>query len=196
MSEFLALLGKLFVTFFKIGTFGFGGGYGMISMIQFDVVDSRKWMTNTEFADILAISQMTPGPISINCATYVGYTTSHSLATNPETSGFMDPTWAGIIGSCFATFALCLPTIIMMIGVILWLFKNKENKYVKHALSSLKPVVVGLIFSAGVLMMNGENFIDWVSVIICAVVFVATYFFSLNPIYLIILCGAFGYIYY
>lgn len=196
MSEFLILLGKLFVTFFKIGAFGFGGGYGMISMIQFDVVDSRKWMSSTEFADILAVSQMTPGPISINCATYVGYTASHSLASTSEISNLLSPTCAGIIGSCFATFALCLPTIIMMVGVVLWLFKNKDNKFVKYALSSLKPVVVGLIFSAGVLMMNGENFIDWISVVICASVFVATYFFKLNPIYLIIFCGAFGYIYY
>lgn len=196
MSEFLLLLSKLFVTFFKIGAFGFGGGYGMISMIQFDVVDNRGWMNSTEFADILAISQMTPGPISINCATYVGYTASHNLAVSPDLGGFMNPTCAGIIGSCFATFALCLPTILMMVGVIMWLFKNRDNKYVKYALSSLKPVVVGLIFSAGVLMMNGENFIDWVSVVICAAVFVATYFWNFNPIYLIIICGAFGYIYY
>ena len=81
---------KLFWSFFKIGLFGFGGGYGMISMIQFDVVDKNGWMTNSEFADILALSQMTPGPISINCATYIGYNQG------------------GIIGAIFTTFALCL----------------------------------------------------------------------------------------
>lgn len=169
---------KLFWSFFKIGLFGFGGGYGMISMIQFDVVDKNEWMTNSEFADILALSQMTPGPISINCATYIGYNQG------------------GIIGAIFTTFALCLPTILLMAIVITWLFKNKENHYVKALLSSLNPIVVGLIFSAGVLMMNKENFVGFESVIVCAIVFVATFFFKVNPIYLIIMSGIFGYFYY
>ncbi|MDD5997679.1 MAG: chromate transporter [Bacteroidales bacterium] len=169
---------KLFWSFFKIGLFGFGGGYGMISMIQFDVVDKNGWMTNSEFADILALSQMTPGPISINCATYIGYNQG------------------GIIGAIFTTFALCLPTILLMAIVITWLFKNKENHYVKALLSSLNPIVVGLIFSAGVLMMNKENFVGFESVIVCAIVFVATFFFKVNPIYLIIMSGIFGYFYY
>jgi chromate transporter len=169
---------KLFWSFFKIGLFGCGGGYGMISMIQFDVVDKNGWMTNSEFADILALSQMTPGPISINCATYIGYNQG------------------GIIGAIFTTFALCLPTILLMAIVITWLFKNKENHYVKALLSSLNPIVVGLIFSAGVLMMNKENFVGFESVIVCAIVFVATFFFKVNPIYLIIMSGIFGYFYY
>lgn len=169
---------KLFWSFFKIGLFGFGGGYGMISMIQFDVVDKNGWMTNSEFADILALSQMTPGPISINCATYIGYKQG------------------GIIGAIFTTFALCLPTVLLMVAVITWLFKNKENHYVKALLSSLNPIVVGLIFSAGVLMMNKENFVGFESVIVCAIVFVATFFFKVNPIYLIIMSGIFGYFYY
>ena len=169
---------KLFWSFFKIGLFGFGGGYGMISMNQFDVVDKNGWMTNSEFADILALSQMTPGPISINCATYIGYNQG------------------GVIGALFTTFALCLPTVLLMAIVITWLFKNKENHYVKALLSSLNPIVVGLIFSAGVLMMNKENFIGFESVIICAVVFIATFFFKVNPIYLIIMSGIFGYFYY
>lgn len=169
---------KLFWSFFKIGLFGFGGGYGMISMIQFDIVDKNGWMTNSEFADILALSQMTPGPISINCATYIGYNQG------------------GIIGAIFTTFALCLPTVLLMVAVITWLFKNKENHYVKALLSSLNPIVVGLIFSAGVLMMNKENFVGFESVIVCAIVFVATFFFKVNPIYLIIMSGIFGYFYY
>lgn len=169
---------KLFWSFFKIGLFGFGGGYGMISMIQFDVVDKNGWMTNSEFADILALSQMTPGPISINCATYIGYNQG------------------GIIGAIFTTFALCLPTILLMAIVITWLFKNKENHYVKALLLSLNPIVVGLIFSAGVLMMNKENFVGFESVIVCTIVFVATFFFKVNPIYLIIMSGIFGYFYY
>lgn len=184
----LILYLKLFWSFFKIGLFGFGGGYGMISMIQFDVVDKHNWMTQSEFADILALSQMTPGPISINCATYIGYNEG------------------GIFGAVFTTFALCLPTILLMAIVIAWLFKNKENRFVKRLLSSLNPIVVGLIFSAGLLMIfnveggsimvNKENFIGFESVIVCAAVFVATFFFKVNPIYLIIMSGIFGYFYY
>ena len=169
---------QLFLSFLKIGLFGFGGGYGMISMIQFDVVDKNGWMTNSEFADILALSQMTPGPISINCATYIGYNQG------------------GVIGAIFTTFALCLPTVLLMVAVITWLFKNEEHHYVKALLASLNPIVVGLIFSAGVLMMNKENFIGFESVIICAIVFIATFFFKVNPIYLIIMSGIFGYFYY
>ena len=157
---------ELFLTFLQIGAFSFGGGYGMISMIQFDVVDKNGWMTNSEFADILALSQMTPGPISINCATYIGYNQG------------------GIIGAIFTTFALCLPTVLLMVAVITWLFKNKENHYVKALLSSLNPIVVGLIFSAGVLMMNKENFVGFESVIVCAIVFVATFFFKVNNIFI------------
>ena len=64
---------QLFLVYLKIGLLGFGGGYAMLSMIQFEVVEKHAWMTMSEFADVVALSQMTPGPISINCATYVGY---------------------------------------------------------------------------------------------------------------------------
>ena len=88
---YLQLLG----VFIKIGVLGFGGGYAMLSLIQHEVVDHYAWMSTTDFADMVAISQMTPGPISINLATYVGYTT------------------AGLGGSLLASFALCLPSLIM-----------------------------------------------------------------------------------
>lgn len=169
---------NLFYAFFKIGLFGFGGGYGMISLIQYEVCDHFTWMTTKEFADILAISQMTPGPISINTATYVGYTTG------------------GVSGAVVSTFALCLPSLLMMWFVLRFLFKNQENNYVKWLFSGLKPAVVGLIFSAAVLMMNEENFIDWLSVIICAASFALLYFWKANPILLILASGAVGIVYY
>ena len=90
---------QLFYTFFKIGLFGFGGGYAMLSMIQGEVVTRYGWLTSQEFTDIVAISQMTPGPIGINSATYVGYTT---IAAHYGTS-------MGVLGSCIATFAVVLP---------------------------------------------------------------------------------------
>lgn len=102
------LLLKLFYTFFKIGLFGFGGGYAMISMIQGEVVTRYGWLSSSDFTDIIAISQMTPGPIGINSATYVGYTAmvnagySHSI---------------GILGSTIATISVVLPSFILMVFI-------------------------------------------------------------------------------
>lgn len=181
--EIMVYLELLYV-FFKIGLLGFGGGYAMISLIQFEVVDSFHWLTLQEFADILAISQMTPGPISINTATYVGYEV------------------AGITGSVVATIALCLPSVMLMVLVMLFLFKNKENHWVQSLLKGLKPVMGGLILAAALLLMNKENFVDagWgannFSVIICAVSFIALYFFKINPMILITLAGICGAIIY
>ena len=87
---------QLFYTFFKIGLFGFGGGYAMLSMIQGEVVTRYGWVSSQEFTDIVAISQMTPGPIGINAATYVGFTSTGS-----------------VVGSVIATFAVVLPSFIL-----------------------------------------------------------------------------------
>ena len=173
---------QLIYVFFKIGLFGFGGGYAMISLIQFEVVDHFEWMTMQEFADILAISQITPGPISINSATYVGFNV------------------AGIMGATVATLALCLPSIILMFFVIRFLFANIENRYVQYVFSGLRPAIAGLIFTAALLLMNVENFPDAgigknnLSIIICAATFIASYFYKVNPVLLIILAGACGFL--
>ena len=183
IKEIMVYLELLYV-FFKIGLMGFGGGYAMISLIQFEVVDSFNWLTLQEFADILAISQMTPGPISINTATYVGYEV------------------AGISGAIVSTCALCLPSVILMIFVILFLFKNKENHWVQSLLKGLKPVMGGLILAAALLLMNKENFVDFgwgennISVIICIITFIALYFFKVNPMILITIAGIAGAIIY
>ena len=102
------LLLKLFYTFFKIGLFGFGGGYAMISMIQGEVVTRYEWLSSSDFTDIIAISQMTPGPIGINSATYVGYTAMVN-------DGYSHA--AGILGSTVATFSVVLPSFILMIFI-------------------------------------------------------------------------------
>ena len=98
---------QLFLSYLKIGFFGFGGGYAMLALIQHEVVVRHSWMTNTEFTDIVAISQMTPGPIAINSATYVGYTVGAQAGDNP---------FFGILGSAIATFAVCLPSLTVMLG--------------------------------------------------------------------------------
>ncbi len=173
---------QLIYVFFKIGLFGFGGGYAMISLIQFEVVDHFAWMTMQEFADILAISQITPGPISINSATYVGFTV------------------AGFPGAVTATVALCLPSLILMYFVIKFLFANTGNRYVQYVFSGLRPAIAGLIFAAALLLMNADNFPDVgigksnFSILICTATFIASYFYKVNPIILIILAGVCGFL--
>lgn len=175
---------QLFWVYLKIGLLGFGGGYAMLSLIQFEVVEKHAWMTVSEFADIVAISQTTPGPISINCATYVGYTVG------------------GVLGSLLSTFSLILPSLIILYFVIRFLLKNKENFIIKTTLAAMKPVIAGLIFAAGMLLMNASNFPDVgkgqsnISIIICALTFVCTFFLKMNPIILIILSGLAGFFIY
>lgn len=171
---------QLFWVYLKIGLLGFGGGYAMLSMIQFEVVEKHAWMTMSEFADVVALSQMTPGPISINCATYVGYQVG------------------GIFGSLLASFSIVLPSLILLYFVLRYLFKHKDNFIIKTTLRDLKPFIAGLIFAAAMLMMNKTTFSDFgigennVSVIICAVTFVAIFFFKVNPMIMIALSGVAG----
>jgi chromate transporter len=175
---------QLLWVFVKIGVLGFGGGYAMLSLIQHEVVDNYAWMTMEEFTDMVAISQMTPGPISINLATYVGYTT------------------AGVGGSLLASFALCLPSIIMVYLILRLIMSKKSSSLMDNTLKGLKPAIAGLIFAAGLAMMNTQNFVDFgrgqynISVIICVLAFVASYFFKANPILLIVISGIIGFFAY
>lgn len=175
---------QLLWVFIKIGVLGFGGGYAMLSLIQHEVVEHYAWMTTTEFADMVAISQMTPGPISINLATYVGYTAG------------------GLGGSLLASFALCLPSIVMVYMIIKLFMNRKNSSLMDNTLKGLKPAIAGLIFAAGLSMMNSQNFVETgrgqnnVSIIICVLAFVASYFFKANPILLIVLSGVVGFLVY
>lgn len=169
---------QLFISFFKIGIFGFGGGYAMISLIQHEI-EQHSWMTPQEFTDIIAISQMTPGPIGINSATYVGYTASGTV-------------W----GSIVATFAVILPSFIIMITLVRFFFKLHGNKYIEYVFLGLRPAMVGLIGAAGLLLINKENFIDTKSVVIFLVAFVLSFKFKIHPILLILLAGVAGWILY
>lgn len=174
MMTFLAL----FWSFLKIGFFGFGGGYAILALIEHEVVDIHGWMTTAKFTDIVAISQATPGPIAINCATYVGYTATDS-----------------ILGSAIATFAVCLPSLILASLAARFIYKFRNNKYVEAAFNGLRPAVVGLILAAGITLMNSDNFTDYISIIIFSVVAIASYF-KVNPIILLLLCGIAGYFIY
>ena len=153
---------QLFISFFKIGLFGFGGGMAIFSLIQMEVV-GHGWLTPEEVVDIMAVSQVTPGPIGINCATYVGYTIG------------------GFWGSVLATSALVLPSFIIMLSICkayFWLSKRFQgNPYFEQTLRMLRFTVIGLIAAAALMLIKPTNFIDTTSWIIFA--FVA--FFTILP---------------
>ena len=175
---------ELFYTFFIIGLFGFGGGYGMLSLIQTETVVNHHWLSSAEFTNIVAVSQMTPGPIGINSATYCGYTAVHN-------AGF--GAGMAVIGvGLTATIALVLPSLIIMI-----LISKMFLKYMTHLLYSQfcrsTPVVVGLLAAATLLLCNTENFSApsinpwqfWISLFLFAATFVGTMWLKINPIRMI-----------
>ncbi len=140
---------ELFITFFQIGLFGFGGGYGMLSLIQTETVVQHQWLTTAEFTNIVAISQMPPGPVGINTATYCGYAAA-------EKAGFGDA--MAVLGSFTATFALVLPSVILMILISKMFMKYMDTPVMQSIFTALRPVVVGLLAAATVLLMNSDNF--------------------------------------
>jgi len=178
---------QLFYSYLKIGFFGFGGGYAMLSLIQNEVVVQHAWLTNTEFADIVAVSQMTPGPIAINSATYVGYAVGTQAGAG---------CWHGIIGSAIATFAVCLPSLTVMLLLTRFFLKLKGNKYIEGAMAGMKPVVIGMIAAAALLLIfpksdDGASFIDGWSWLFFALCFLGS-LRKANPILLIVGSAAAG----
>ena len=183
---------KLFYSFFKIGLFGFGGGYAMISLIQGEVVNRYHWLTRGKFTDIVAISQMTPGPIGINSATYVGYT---SVVNAGYGHG-----WA-VLGSVTATLAVVLPSFVLMLLISKFLMKFKNHPVVEHVFQGLRPAVVGLLAAAALLLLTPENFSTpdspwqfYISIFLFAFAFIGSLVYKMNPIKLICLCGLAGWI--
>src|SRR5690625_5103161 len=167
---------KLVWVFLKIGIFGFGGGYAMLSLIQDEVVTQNHWMTNEEFTDLVAISQTTPGPIGINTATYAGFSAI-------ENAGY--PPIIAILGTVLATFTVCLPAFILIILISYSYTKFKNNFYFKAILNGIRPLSIALIGFAAYSLMTPENFTDYLSPLF----FVGTLFLSvkykLHPVILI-----------
>ena len=192
---------QLFWVFFLIGLFTFGGGYAMLSLIQTQVVVSHSWLTESAFTDIVAISQMTPGPVGINCATYVGYEVMQEAGASHL---------VGILGSMTATLAVVLPSFIIVLTIVRFYTKFKENKLFEGVMSWLRPAVVGLIGAAALILMfkvnwNGgmpdisvvkENFSDWTSWVLFAAAVVASLFFKIGPIPIILAGGLLGLLIY
>ena len=179
---------KLFLIFSKIGIFNFGGGYAMISLIQNEVVTKEHWMTPQEFTDMIAVSQMTPGPIGINAATYAGFTAVQNAGYSYE--------WC-IMGSVLASLSVVWLPFTLMLMISHYLIKNKESYVVKSVFGGLRPAIVGLIAAAALVLMTEENFGNpktdlyqfVVSVVLFAAAFVATRFFKTN-ILIVLAAGA------
>lgn len=179
---------KLFLIFSKIGIFNFGGGYAMISLIQNEVVTKEHWMTPQEFTDMIAVSQMTPGPIGINAATYAGFTAVQNAGYSYE--------WC-IVGSVLASLSVVWLPFTLMLMISHYLIKNKESYVVKSIFGGLRPAIVGLIAAAALVLMTEENFGNpktdlyqfVVSVVLFAAAFIATRFFKTN-ILLVLAAGA------
>ncbi|MBR0110466.1 MAG: chromate transporter [Bacteroidales bacterium] len=197
----IGLLLQIFWCFFVIGLFNFGGGGAMISLIQNQIVEVHGWLTEGAFTDIVAISQTTPGPIGINCATYVGYQVMHD-------AGYSN--LLATIGSASATVAVVLPSFIIFFVLMRAFNRFHDDPRFTTVMSGLKPAVAGLIFAAAVILcfhitMDGavpqisviaENFPDWKSWLLFAGAFIVTFFFKANPIYVILAGGILGLILY
>ena len=181
----------LFITFFEIGLFGFGGGYGMLSLIQHETVEHWHWLSSSEFTDIVAVSQMTPGPIGINSATYCGYT----AVSNAGYSSSM-----AVFGSAVATFALVLPSLILMILISKMFLKYMKTHAVQSVFNGLRPAVVGLLGAATLLLMTPENFSTpsedawqfYISIALFLATFFGTKVVKINPIKMIGCCAIAG----
>ena len=169
---------KLFYVFFKVGLFSFGGGYAILPLMQHEVVDVYKWISFQEFMEIVAVSQITPGPISINLATHVGYRVAQTL------------------GSTIATASVILPSLIIITIIVIFLKKFSKLPVVQRIFKSLRVTIVGLILAAALALFVGENFIDYKSYIIFAMVLIGGLFFKIGSIALIIFSGVAGFIFY
>jgi chromate transporter len=181
---------KLIWSYLKIGLFGFGGGYAMLALIEREIV-GHGWITPQMFTDIVAISQMTPGPIGINSATYIGY-----VAPTHYSPELASPIF-GILGSILCTLVVVIPSFLLVAYTSHFISRHKESALIKGIFSGLRPVVVGLIASAAMLLMNGENFgyetynVVW-SIIICIASFSIVYFTKIHPILVICIAGIAG----
>jgi len=175
---------SLFYTFFMIGLFGFGGGYGMLSLIQHETVEHWHWLSSSQFTDIVAISQMTPGPVGINSATYCGYTACVN-------AGYSMP--MAILGSATATFALVLPSLILMVLISKMFMRYMHTHTVTSIFTGLRPAVVGLLAAATLLLCSKENFSTptekpwqfWISCALFAATAFGTGVLKINPIRMI-----------
>lgn len=181
MKKIKSLL-EMFLTLFKIGLFTFGGGYAMIALLESELVEKKGWLEKDEFLDMVAIAESTPGPIAINCATYVGYKRE------------------GVLGSAVTTLGVCLPSFIIIYVISLFLDKFLTFELVGYAFKGIQACVVYLILSAGIKMLKGMKK-DVMSIIIMVTVLVTLVTLSVlsvnfSTIIFILISGVVGLVVY
>ncbi len=183
---------QLFISYLKIGFFGFGGGYAMLSLIQNEVVVRHGWMTSSEFADIVAVSQITPGPIAINSATYVGYTVGIQSGS----------TLGGILGAVITTTAVCLPALTIMLLLTRFFLRLRNNPIIEGAMRGMRPVVIGMVAATALMLIaphantpDERTFIDGWSYLLFGGVLVGQWR-KVNPILLILFSAVAGMVIY
>ena len=173
------ILIKLFIAFLKIGTFSFGGGYAMLPFIQAEIVEKNNWISINEFLDIIGISQMTPGPIAINSATFVGYKLF------------------GVIGSVMATLGVITTSFILVAIISKMLEKFKESTIIKAALLGMRPILIALIIKA-FLDLAKESYIDLKSLVITTIIgiLLLNKKIKIHPILVIVIAAILGLVFY
>ncbi len=173
------ILAQLFLTFFKIGIFTFGGGYAMLALIQQEIT-SRGWMTAQEFVDVVGIAEMTPGPIAVNAATFVGYRL------------------VGMQGALVATSAVVLPSLISVLAVSKFWDKYQNSRGVQWGFAGIRPVVVGLVGAAAIMVTTAtlhglaHGGLRLTTIIIASGVFYGVAFRKWSPIKALIICALLG----
>ena len=166
-------LWQIFVSFFRIGAFTFGGGYAMIPLIQNEAVEKRKWVTDEDILDIVAIAESTPGPIAINSATFVGYRA------------------AGVLGSACATLGVVLPSFVIILALSFVLSQFQDVQAVQYAFNGIRVGVLALLVKA-LWTMYTKSPKGWAAYVVMGVSFLLTAIFSDIAIYVIIGCAIFG----
>ena len=173
MGKRYSELWKVFITFFKIGAFTFGGGYAMVPLIQKEAVENHKWITDEDILEIIAIAESTPGPIAINSATFVGYRT------------------CGVLGSAAATLGVVLPSFVLIFAISFVLRQFQDMKAVQYAFQGIRAGVLALLCKAlwGMYKKNQKN---WASYIIMAGAFVLTGLLDVSVLPVLVGCAVFG----
>ena len=166
-------LWELFLTFFKIGGFTFGGGYAMIPLIQKETVENKGWITDDDILEIIAIAESTPGPIAINSATFVGYRT------------------CGVLGAACATLGVVLPSFVIILVISFVLQEFQELKAVQYAFNGIRAGVLALLFKA-LWGMYKKSPKGWAGYVVMGAAFVLTAFLKINVLFVIIFCAVFG----